>query len=82
MIFFELDREEIISYGQKHFREKNNRLCKVNSAQMMRKRNNHSRKILFPEYHNRLFPFASRCTFTFPSLHCKKNEVFQYGFLR
>ena len=27
MIFFGLDWEEITSYGQKHFRETNNRLC-------------------------------------------------------
>ena len=32
IIFFGLDWEEITSYGQKHFRETNNRLCKVSIA--------------------------------------------------
>ena len=32
MIFFELDCEKNDSYGQKYFREKNDRLCKVSTA--------------------------------------------------
>ena len=32
MIFLELDWEENASYGQKHLREMNNRLCKVSTA--------------------------------------------------
>ena len=32
IIFFGLDWGEITSYGQKHFGETNNRLCKVTTA--------------------------------------------------
>ena len=48
MIFFGLDWEKNTSYGQRHYREMNNRLCKVTTAHTMRKQSNHLRKILFP----------------------------------
>ena len=57
MIFFRLDWEEISCYGQKYFREMNNRLCKVSTVSTTRKRNDCLCKILFPEtYIWRLMP--------------------------
>ena len=44
MMFFGLDLEEITSYGQKHFWEMNNRLCKVSTH----KQNDRLQEILFP----------------------------------
>ena len=32
MVFIRLDWEELTSYGQKHFRETNNHLCKVSNV--------------------------------------------------
>ena len=48
IIFFGLGWEEITSCGQKHVDETNNCLCKVSTAQTMRKRNDRLRVILFP----------------------------------
>ena len=45
--------EEITSYGQNHFRETNNRLCKVSTPETTHKRNNHLHKILFPVKHHK-----------------------------
>ena len=50
MIFFGLDWEKNTSYGQKHFREMNNCLCKVTTAHTICKQSNHLRKILFLAY--------------------------------
>ena len=47
IIFFGLGWEEITSCGQKHDKT-NNCLCKVSTAQTMRKRNDRLRVILFP----------------------------------
>ena len=48
MIFFGLDWGKVISVGQKHFRETNNSLCKISTAETTLKRNDCLREILFP----------------------------------
>ena len=48
MIFFGQDWGKVISIGQKHFRETNNSLCKISTAETTLKRNDCLREILFP----------------------------------
>ena len=81
MISFGLDWEKNTSYGQKHFRETNNRLCKVSFAETTRKRNDRLRDSRIQSKSNSDQTLMSYVLFNEIGNKLNKNKVLRYFFV-
>lgn len=81
MISFGLDWEKNTSYGQKHFRETNNRFCKVSFAEATHKRNDRLRDSRIQSKSNSDQTLMSYVLFNEIGNKLNKSKVLRYFFV-